>query len=103
MSTNITGVIVTSRSCSGTCLTLSIPRQPKASAAETAFARGGLGVEESALRSASASADCVARPAVVGGVLMGLLLLDRRLLRDRLLLGGVARERQEDLVEARLA
>ncbi len=35
MSTNITGVIVTSSSCSGTCLTFSIPRQPKVSAAES--------------------------------------------------------------------
>ena len=53
MSTNITGVIVTSSSCSGTCLTLSIPRQPKVSAADIALARGGRGVEASALRIAS--------------------------------------------------
>ena len=37
MRTNITGVMVTSSSCSGTCLTLSMPRQPKVSAAESAL------------------------------------------------------------------
>ena len=49
MSTNITGVIVTSSSCSGTCLTLSIPRQPKVSAARRALARGGRGVDDERL------------------------------------------------------
>ena len=39
----MTGVIVTSSSCSGTCLTLSMPRQPKVSAADSALARGGRG------------------------------------------------------------
>ena len=37
----MTGVIVTSISCSGTCFTFSIPRQPKLSVAESALARGG--------------------------------------------------------------
>jgi hypothetical protein len=44
MTTNITGVIVTSRNCSGTCLTLSMPRQPNVSAADSALARGGRSV-----------------------------------------------------------
>ena len=52
MSRNITGVIVTSSSCSGTCLTFSIPRQAKVETAEAALGRGGRGVEASALRSA---------------------------------------------------
>ena len=68
MSTNITGVMVTSRSCSGTCFTLSIPRQPKVSAADSALARGGRGVEESALRSAASSEAGVLRAGVVAGV-----------------------------------
>ena len=37
----MTGVIVTSSSCSGTSLTFSMPRQPKVSADDTALARGG--------------------------------------------------------------
>jgi hypothetical protein len=41
MSTNITGVIVTSTSCSGTCLTFNIPRQPNVRATDSALGRGG--------------------------------------------------------------
>ena len=53
--TNITGVIVTSSSCSGTCLTFSMPRQPNVNAAAAAEARGGRGVEASALRRVASS------------------------------------------------
>jgi hypothetical protein len=66
--TNITGVIVTSSSCSGTCFTFSIPRQPKASADVRALARGGRGVVERAERIAAASASTPGF--VVGTVLM---------------------------------
>src|ERR687893_144632 len=44
-SRNITGVTVTSSSCSGTCLTLSMPRQPKVSAVDSGLGRGGRVVE----------------------------------------------------------
>src|SRR3990170_3546903 len=54
--TNITGVIVTSTSCSGTCLTFSIPRQPKVRAVDNALARGGREVDAIALRTAPSSA-----------------------------------------------
>ena len=55
ISRNITGVIVTSSSCSGTCLIFRIPRQPNVIAAEKALGRGGRGTEESALRIAMSS------------------------------------------------
>ena len=94
---------MTSRSCSGTCLTFSIPRQPKVRAADAALARGGRGVDDSALRSAASSAAGVGRARVVGSVLM----LPAPRVGDRflggLVLGRAAGQRKEHLVEARLA
>ncbi len=52
----MTGVIVTSSSCSGTCLTFSIPRHANVIADETALALGGLPIDEIALRTAASSA-----------------------------------------------
>ena len=97
----MTGVIVTSSSCSGTCLIFSIPRQPKVSAAVTArSARGGRAPEASAackrLVGAGVERRRSCRSAHAASLLRGRLVLG-------LVLGRVAGERQEDLVEARLA
>src|SRR5918998_568671 len=55
MSRKSTGVMVTSISCSGTCLILSIPRQPKVSAVASGPGRGGRAVEAIARRTAAVS------------------------------------------------
>ena len=52
----MTGVIVTSSSCSGTCRTFSIPRQPNVIADEKRPGGVGFGAEETALRTAAVSA-----------------------------------------------
>src|SRR3954452_11763146 len=82
MSRNSTGVISTSISCSGTCLILSIPRQPNVSAADTRPACGG--------RAPDASAACSRSSVVRGSVFVIGFLCD------------VAGEREEHLVQARL-
>ena len=56
MSRNSTGVIVTSMSCSGTCLIFSMPRQPKVLAADSALGRGGRALEDSAACRVSSAA-----------------------------------------------
>ncbi len=61
MSVNITGVSVTSTSCSGTCLILRRPRHAKVSATEAAPGRGGRSTEESARIVASDVVGSVAR------------------------------------------
>src|SRR5215204_1084210 len=98
MSVNITGVIVTSRSCSGTCLTFSIPRQPKPTPRSPAAA---------ALRRRARSAQG-ARPQRTEDRSLGsvrrscrLLLLDGGGFGSGLVLGRTAREREEHLVETR--
>ena len=53
ISVNRIGVIVESSSCSGTCLTLSMPRQPNVSPADSALGRAGRGLEASAWRRAA--------------------------------------------------
>ena len=105
MSTNITGVIVTSSSCSGTCLTFSIPRQPKVSAADSgARARRARGRGDRLADRRLVGAGGRGRLAVVGLALMppapprsAIACL------GGLLLGRVAGQGQEHLVEARLA
>src|SRR3954471_6999837 len=82
MSRNSTGVISTSISCSGTCLILSIPRQPNVSAADTRPAWGG--------RAPDASAAC-RRSSVVRGSVFVIGFLRH-----------VAGQREEYLVEAGL-
>ena len=80
--------MVTSSSCSGTCLTLSMPRQPKVSAAESgARPRRARGAEASALLKGDVVGDHAASSVRVVVVV----------------LGRVAGEGQEHLVEARLA
>jgi hypothetical protein len=59
ISTHMTGVRVTSSSCSGTCLTFSIPRQPNVSAVDSGPGRGGRAVEAMARRTAAVSAESV--------------------------------------------
>src|SRR3954447_21432015 len=82
MSRNSTGVISTSISCSGTCLILSIPRQPNVIAADTRPACGG--------RAPDARAACRRSSVMRGSVLViGFLC-------------HVAGEGQEHLVQARL-
>src|SRR6187431_522607 len=101
--TNITGVIVTSSSCSGTCLTLSIPRQPNVSAALSGDACGGRGVVVSTLRMSSVLIGPPrALPASPARARLGLEIASRISYRD-LLLCEMAGQGQEDLVEARLA
>jgi hypothetical protein len=48
ISVNMTGVSVTSNSCSGMCLIFSITRQPNVRHADSALGRGGRAVGESA-------------------------------------------------------
>src|SRR3954449_11965182 len=80
ISRNSTGVIVTSIICSGTCLILSMPRQPNVIAADTRPGCGG--------RAPDASAACRRSSLVRGSVfVIGLLLR------------GMAREREEHLIE----
>src|SRR5437879_2941492 len=94
--------MVTSRSCSGTCFTLSIPRHPKVRAADNPLGLGGREVEEIALRTAAASAAGVVG-ASVGGLALMLHLLGWMGLVGRNLFGRMAREGKKDLVQAGLA
>ena len=55
ISRNRTGVIVTSISCSGTCLIFSIPRQPNVSALANALGRAGRSLDAIAALTATSS------------------------------------------------
>src|SRR4051794_20320224 len=96
----MTGVTVTSSSCSGTCLTFSMPRQPNVSAVDSPPGRGGRAVVAMAWRTAAVSAPS----AVEVAALMTAPRSRRLVLEGRIVLvGQVAGQCQEDLVQARLA